>query len=95
MTSNRFTYRTTNTNPSDYERTLADALFDIMGGHVHDPDGISAALNARGLQPASAAEWTADLLKAEVERLGAYTNAVGAPVGSHDLPGMSERINDD
>ena len=86
-----FTYRTFNPAPPDYERELADALFTIMGQRIHAPTEIAAGLNRTGIKPAVGDAWTADRLKAEMQRLGTWTNCIGAPVGSHSHPGVSER----
>ena len=86
-----FTFRTFNLSPSAYERVLADALFVIMGQRVYDPAAIAAELNRAALRPAQGGEWTADTLKAEVARLGTWSNSTGGPVGSHRLPGISVR----
>ena len=89
-----FLFRTFNMNPTDYERQLADALFAIMGRHVHDPAGIAAELEKSGPKPATGDRWTADLLKSEMQRLGTWTNSIGAPVGGHSAPGISVRHNE-
>lgn len=90
----RFTYRTYIEDADPYERTLADRLFDIMGRHVHDPAGIVAELNDGGPPLPGGGPWTVGSFKAEIERLGAYTNAIGCPVGGHDANPVSERIRD-
>lgn len=90
----RFTYRTYIEDADPYERALADRLFDIMGRHVHDPAGIVAELNAHGPALPTGDAWTVDTFKAEIERLGAYTNAIGCTVGGHDANPVSERIRD-
>ncbi len=86
-----YIYRTFNLSPPEYERALSDALFSIMGRSVHDPDAIAAELNRTGPSAANGDSWSADLLKAEVKRLGAWTNCIGGPVGSHGVPGESRR----
>lgn len=87
-----FWYRTFETNPSAYERALAEALFAIMGRCVHDPAEIAAELNKTGPQPEGGTLWTAELLKAELKRLGTWTNSIGTAVGGHATPGISERV---
>jgi hypothetical protein len=89
-----FTYRTFNLSPPEYERQLADALFQIMGKSVHDLPGIVAALNSAGSVPKSGGAWTVESFKAEMNRLGTWTNCTGAPVGAHDVPGITRRAND-
>ena len=86
-----FTYRTFNPSPSDYERELANALFTIMGQRVYDPARIAAGLNQAGFKTARGDAWTGDFLKSEMQRLGTWSNCIGGPVGSHGLPGASER----
>ena len=86
-----FTYRTFNSSPSNYERELANTLFTIMTQRVYDPAEIAAQLNKAGLWSANGKTWTAALLKSEMQRLGTWTNCIGGPVGSHSLPGASER----
>ena len=86
-----FTYRTINPSPSDYERDLANALFVIMGRKIYDPAEIAAGLNKAGPRPAKGERWTGELLKAEMQRLGTWTNCIGGPVGTHAVPGASER----
>jgi len=86
-----FTYRTFNPSPSDYERSLADALFSIMGKRIFDPSEIAGELNEAGFKPAHGGAWTAELLKTEMRRLGTWANCVGGPVGAHALPGSSTR----
>jgi hypothetical protein len=88
-----YTYRTFNTTPSEYERDLADALFAIMGKSVHDLAGIVAGLNQAGPMPKDGGTWTSELFKAEMQRLGTWTNSIGAPVGAHGVPGVSWRTN--
>ena len=86
-----FTYRTFNPSPSGYERELANALFVIMGQRIHDPSGIAVELNKTTVRPAGGAPWTDALLKSEMRRLGTWSNCIGGPVGSHTLPGASQR----
>ncbi len=93
MAPSRFTYRTYNEAQSDYEHELANALFEIMGGHVHDLEGIVAELNRIGPSPPNLEDWTIEIFRSEIERLGAYTNSIGAPCGSHAANATSERIH--
>ena len=86
-----FTYRTFNQSPGDYERKLADALFSIMGKSVHDLAEIVVGLNHAGSTTADGSTWTQEGFKAEMRRLGTWTNCIGAPVGTHGLPGISGR----
>lgn len=86
-----YVYRTFNLTPPEYERELSDALFSIMGRSVHDPDAIAAELNRTGPRPANGDSWSAELLKTEMKRLGAWTNCIGGPLGLHDIPGASRR----
>ena len=88
-----YTYRTFNPNPSEYERELADALFAIMGKSVHDLAGIVAGLNLAGHKPKGGGTWTVELFKCEMQRLGTWTQCIGAPVGGHGVPGVSGRTN--
>ena len=86
-----YTYRTFNTDPPEYERGLADALFAIMGKSVHDLAGIVAGLNQAGHKPKDGGTWTIELFQAEMQRMGTWTNSIGAPVGTHGVPGVSRR----
>ena len=88
-----YTYRTFNLSPPDYERELSDALFAIMGHALHDPSGIVAELNKTGPKPMNGDGWTIELFKSELQRLGTWTHCIGAPVGSHGVPGASERTH--
>ena len=88
-----FTYRTFDLNPPEYERQLADALFQVMGKSVHDLPGIVAALNNTGPAPMSGGAWTVESFKLEMKRLGTWTNCTGSPVGSHGVPGITGRAN--
>ena len=88
-----YTYRTFNQKPSEYERELADALFAIMGKSVHDLEGIIAGLNLAGHQPKGGGTWTSALFNREIQRLGTWTNSIGAPVGAHGVPGVSGRTD--
>jgi hypothetical protein len=56
--------------PSDYEVKLGDALEAILSQGVHDIDGIVAGLNESGVAPPEGQQWTADLFKSEMARLG-------------------------
>ncbi len=89
-----FTYRTIDMAPPEYERRLADALFEIMGRHIHDAQGIAAELNCTGPAPSGSPAWTAALLKSEMARLGGWSNCVGGAAGSHGIPGIAERTPD-
>jgi hypothetical protein len=89
---NRYTYRTFIDAPAEAERAFADALFDIMGRHVHDPADIVTELNRTGPTSPSGAPWTVEMFKSEIEQLGEYSNSIGAPVGSHSANAVSERI---
>ncbi|MGH7032319.1 MAG: recombinase-like helix-turn-helix domain-containing protein [Stellaceae bacterium] len=79
----RFTHRTLNVSPSDYEKQLSGVLLGILIRKIHDLPGIVAALNQSEVRPASGDTWTEGGLAAELERLGSYPNSVGASLGSH------------
>lgn len=91
----RYVHRTLNTSPSRYEATLSRTLFGILSRSIHDLAGIVNALNDSDVRPPEAAEWTKDNFVAEMARLGAYPNSVGAPLGEHPVgvvpPGTSSR----
>ena len=87
-----FTYRTFNPSSTDYERALADALYTIMARRIYAPDAIAGELNKVEFKSANGKIWTGALLEAELQRLGSWTNCIGGPVGSHTLPGASERM---
>ena len=86
-----FTYRTINLAPPEYERRLADALFEIMGRSIHDAEGIAAELNRVGPAPSGACAWTAAVLKAEMALRGTWSNCIGGAAGSHGIPGIAQR----
>jgi hypothetical protein len=79
----RYIHRTLKVSPSEYERALSGALFGILSRKIHDLAGIVAALNQAGVSPSSGQTWTEESFSAEMERLGAYPNSVGATVGRH------------
>jgi|SRR5690348_16314933 hypothetical protein len=79
----RYIHRTLNVSPSAYEKALSGALFGILSRKIHDLAGIVAALNQSGVSPSSGQTWTEEGFSAEMERLGAYPNSVGAPLGNH------------
>ena len=88
-----YTYRTFNLHPSDYERELADALFEILGRSIHDLDGVVAELNRAAIKPKGGGDWTVEGFIAELRRLGTWSNSIGAPVGTHGVPGTSRRAH--
>ncbi|HKT20511.1 MAG TPA: recombinase-like helix-turn-helix domain-containing protein [Stellaceae bacterium] len=79
----RFIHRTLNVAPSDYEKKLSGALLQILSRKIHDLPGIVAALNQSDAKAAGGQAWTEESFAVEMERLGAYPNCVGAPLGSH------------
>jgi hypothetical protein len=79
----RYIHRTLNVSASEYEKKLAGVLFQILSRTTHDLAGIVAALNQSGVTASGGQAWTEESFSAEMERLGAYPNCVGAPVGSH------------
>jgi len=81
----RYIHRTLNVSASEYEKKLSSALFGILSRKIHDLAGIVAALNVSEVRPSSGQIWTEENFSAEMERLGAYPNCVGAPVGSHPV----------
>ncbi len=81
----RFIHRTLNVSSSDYEKLLSRALIGILGRGIHDLPGIIAALNKTEVGSQSGGTWTEETFVAEMERLGAYPNSVGAPLGAHAL----------
>ena len=76
-------HRTLNVSASEYEKKLSGALFEILSRKTHDLAGIVAALNRSGVTPSSGQSWTEESFSAEMERLGAYPNSVGASLGAH------------
>ena len=88
-----YTYRTFNLDPSNHERELADALFAIMGRSTHDLAALVAELNRTGPAPQGGGTWSTDSFKAEMKRLGTWTNSIGASVGTHGVPGFSRRAH--
>jgi hypothetical protein len=79
----RYIHRTLNVAASDYEKKLSGALFALLSRKIHDLAGIVAALNQSEVRPPSGQSWTEESFAAEVERLGAYPNCVGASLGDH------------
>jgi hypothetical protein len=88
----RLIHRTMNVAASQYEKDLARALLGVLGRGIHDLPGIVAGLNGSDVRPEDAAAWTEQNFIATVERLGAYPNSIGAPLGAHkpgaEPPGM-------
>ena len=91
----RYVHRTLNIGPSDYEKALSRTLFGILSKSIHDLPGIVQALNESDLGPPDDERWTEANFTAEMERLGAYPNSSGAPLGGHPAgivpPGTSTR----
>jgi len=79
----RFTHRTVELAPSPVEAEFAKALFGVLSKGIHGLPGIVAALNATPVRAPGGAAWTEASFTAEVERLGAYPNSVGGPIGTH------------
>jgi hypothetical protein len=94
----RYTHRTVRTvklSPAAYELQLSTTIFGILNQKIHDLNGIVAALNNSPVRPPDGQAWTEASFNAEMERLGAYPNSVGAPIGAHPVgvipPGTSAR----
>ena len=91
----RYVHRTLNTDPGDYEKALSRTLFGILSKSIHDLPGIVRALDESDLRPPEGDRWTEEIFAAEMERLGAYPNSSGAPLGEHPAgivpPGTSTR----
>jgi hypothetical protein len=79
----RFTHRSSVLAPPAEEAAFAKALFGVLNKGIHDLTGIVAALNATAVRAPGGAAWTEANFTAEIERLGAYPNSVGAPIGAH------------
>ncbi len=79
----REVHRTLNTDPGEYEQALSKTLFGILSKSIHDLPGIVSALNESEVRPPESDAWTEEIFAAEMERLGAYPNSVGAPLGEH------------
>jgi hypothetical protein len=56
--------------PDAYENSLGDVLEFAFGRHIHHLEGIVAVLKERGVPAAGGAEWSVELLKKELARLG-------------------------
>jgi len=84
----RFIHRTLKPSPSQYESALSRALTGILGKGIHDLAGIVAALNETQLRFPNGGTWTEENFAAEMERLGAYPNSTGAPLGQHPVTPM-------
>ena len=56
--------------PSEYERTLADALEQIFAQKVYDLPGIVAALNREGVRTPDGAAWTEANFQSTFRELG-------------------------
>jgi hypothetical protein len=91
----RYTHRTVKLSPAAYELQLSTTIFGILNQKIHDLNGIVAALNNSPVRPPDGQAWTEASFSAEMERLGAYPNSVGAPAGAHPVgvipPGTSAR----
>jgi hypothetical protein len=81
----RYIHRTLKASPSEYEQTLSRVLFDALSRRIHDLPGIIEALNASPVRAADGGAWSEASLVAELERLGAYPNSIGAPLGKHPV----------
>jgi len=81
----RYIHRTLNVSASEYEKKLSGALFEILSRKTHDLAGIVAALNGSEIRSPSGQNWTEASFSAEMERLGAYPNSVGASMGDHPV----------
>jgi|KBSMisStandDraft_5_1062788.scaffolds.fasta_scaffold817945_2 hypothetical protein len=79
----RYIHRTLKVSASEYEKKLSGALFEILSRKTHELAGIVAALNESEVRPSSGQIWTEESFSAELERLGAYPNSVGASLGNH------------
>lgn len=80
-----YIHRTLKVSASEYERKLSAALLVILSKKIHELDRIVAALDASDVRPPGGGQWTEENFSAEIERLGAYPNSVGAPLGSHPV----------
>ena len=91
----RYTHRTVKMSPAAYEQQLSTTIFGILNQGIHDLTGIVDALNSSSVRPPDGQNWTEAGFSAEMERLGAYPNSVGAPIGAHRVgvipPGTSAR----
>jgi phenylpropionate dioxygenase-like ring-hydroxylating dioxygenase large terminal subunit len=63
------------TDSTNYEKTLAAEMEAAYRTGAHKLDGLVAALNSGGVRPPSGADWTPDLLAAELARLGSVTDS--------------------
>lgn len=57
--------------PGEYESKLADSLEAAFGAGHRELEAVVAALNGSGVAPPGGGAWTAELLVAELRRLGA------------------------
>jgi hypothetical protein len=76
-------HRTLKPAPSPQETALAGTLIGILSRNIHDLPGIVAALNASRVLPAAGEPWSEASFQSEMERLGAFPNSSGAPLGEH------------
>ena len=81
--SERFIHRTMKVQPTEHEKNLSRTLIGILGRGIHDLAGIVAKLNESPFKPESGDAWSEKTFAEEMERLGAYPNSVGAPLGMH------------
>ncbi len=63
-------HQTRHREPSDYENVLGDALERSFAAGIHDLDGIVRGLLEYGVPAPEGKSWSADLLAAELKRLG-------------------------
>jgi hypothetical protein len=64
-------HQTRSAEPTVYEDLLADAIESAYAAGVQDLDGLVARLNLACVPTPNGVDWTAELLKAELARLGA------------------------
>ena len=83
MSEGRMIHRTLKPAPTPQESALAGTLIGILSRKIHDLPGIVAALNASPVRPATGEPWTEASFQSEIERLGAFPNSSGAPLGEH------------
>ena len=64
------THQTRNSEPTEYENLLGDALERAFGTGVTDIQGVVTGLIDYGVPAPNGKSWTTDLLEAELKRLG-------------------------
>jgi phenylpropionate dioxygenase-like ring-hydroxylating dioxygenase large terminal subunit len=75
-------HQTSTRPPSNYEKALAADLEAAFAQGAHELDALVDALNSSGVRPPSGTDWTADILTAELARVGEKQTPALGPLDS-------------